>query len=100
MAATFGVGMLAGLVIPQVRLPAGASPAGTVGVSDAARVQASQVRVWSELPAGGRDTYGGTSTVRVRDVGGTRLLVISTPLPDSADMTAEIEAIVGSMRFE
>jgi hypothetical protein len=38
--------------------------------------------------------------VRVLDVGGTRLLVISTPLPDSADMTAEIEAIVGSMRFE
>jgi hypothetical protein len=60
----------------------------------------SQMKVWSEMPTGGRDTYWGTSTVRVLDVGGTRLMVISTPLPDSADMTADIDAIVRSMRFE
>jgi hypothetical protein len=60
----------------------------------------SQLKVWSEMPTGGRDTYWGTSTVRVLDVGGTRLMVISTPLPDSADMTADIDAIVRSMRFQ
>ncbi len=42
MAATFAAGVIAGMVVPQVRLPAGAAPAGTVGVSDAARVQAYQ----------------------------------------------------------
>ena len=42
MTATFAVGVFAGLVVPQVRLPAGAAPAGTVRVSDAAREQAYQ----------------------------------------------------------
>jgi hypothetical protein len=66
----------------------------------AADCDESQVKVWSETPTGGQDTYGGTSTVRVLDVGGTRLMVITTPLPDSADTAADIEAILGSMQFQ
>jgi len=42
MTATFAVGLFAGLVVPQVRMPTGTTPASAAGASDAARVQAYQ----------------------------------------------------------
>jgi hypothetical protein len=52
MTATFAVGVFAGLVVPQVRLPSGAAPARAAGVSDAASVQAYQ-----EYRRGERDLF-------------------------------------------
>jgi hypothetical protein len=52
MTATFAVGLLAGLVVPQVRLPSGTAPASAAGASDAARVQAYQ-----EYRRGERDLF-------------------------------------------
>jgi hypothetical protein len=61
-----------------------------------------QVKVWSWTPNGTQsDLYGGTSTISVLNVGGTRVLVTTwTRLEGSADTTSDVGAIVGSIRFE
>lgn len=62
--------------------------------------EVAQVKVWSETPNGGVESFGGTSTVRVLSVGGTRLMVISSPILDTGSTASEVEAILRSMRFE
>ena len=69
---------------------------------DESACDGSQVKVFSSTPTGGKfDPKPGTTIVRVVDVGGTRLAVISwTPLLDAADAAADVETIVRTMRFE
>jgi len=62
--------------------------------------EVAQVKVWSETPNGGVESFGGTSTVRVLSVGGTRLMVISSPILDTGSTASEVEAILDSMSFE
>jgi hypothetical protein len=61
----------------------------------------SQVKIWAWTPTGRQqDLFGGTATVRVMNVGGTPLLVISwTSLPDTAGAAADVAAIVRSIQF-
>jgi hypothetical protein len=60
-----------------------------------------QIKVWSWTPTGGEaPLYGGTTTVDVVDVGGTRLIVTSwTSLSDLATTTSDVAAIVRSIQF-
>jgi hypothetical protein len=69
---------------------------------DESACDGSQVKVFSSTPTGGKfDPKPGTTTVRLLDVGGTRLAVTSwTPLLDPAGATSDIDAIVRSMLFQ
>ena len=68
---------------------------------DEASCDGSQVKVFGEEPAGGSGLEDGLTTVRVVDVGGTRLMVMSwTRLLAEADAAADVESIVRSTRFD
>jgi len=57
MAATFTVGLLAGLVVPQVRLPSG-GPASAVDAADAAgAADAAAAQAYQEYRRGERDLF-------------------------------------------
>jgi hypothetical protein len=60
-----------------------------------------QIKVWSWTPTGGEAPLsGGTTTVGVVNVGGTRLIVTSwTSLSDLAATTSDVAAIVRSIQF-
>ena len=56
MTATFVVGVFAGLVVPQVRLPSGAAPASAAALSDAASDVAT-VQAYQDYRRGERDLF-------------------------------------------